>query len=294
MRTSLAALATAQGGPVTWAQVRGHCTPEEIRHRVRTGEWIRPYLGVYLLGEPTLPALVRAALMVAGPGLVAGRTTAAALHGFGVLADDDVHLVGVRGTDAAVQPGLRVHAAAVAPADVVDVGGIPCTTPARTVVDLVRRLPRIDGLAVLDAALRAGATTDDLVAELDRHQRLSGVCRARELVPLGDPRAESPMESRLRMRIIDGRLPRPGVQVWVEDRYRFDLAWEEQRVAAEYDGAGHLDRAQQRWDAERRNWLITRGWTLLTFTDVDVYRRPDRLVLSIHSALTGALLRPAR
>lgn len=143
------------------------------------------------------------------------------------------------------------------------------TTAERTVVDLARAVPRIDGIAVVDAVLRVGAVTAaSLNAQLARHPGHRGIRRAREIAALGDARAESPMESRLRLRVIDAGLPPPRPQWWLTDAtgsptYRLDLAWPEYRVGLDYDGAHHLDRRRQRADIERRNWLVQTGWTVV-------------------------------
>jgi len=161
----------------------------------------------------------------------------------------------------------------------------------RTAVDLARLRSRLDAIAVLDAAIRSGrATPGAVLEELDRHAGLRGVVQARQLTPLADPRAESPMESRLRLILHDSGLPRPTPQLWVPDdsdylRYRLDLGWEREQVGAEYDSEGHLDRQQLRHDRERHNWLAARGWQLRYFTDRDVFHRPADIAAIMRLAL---------
>lgn len=250
-------------------------------------------------GEHSAPTAVRAraALAVVGVDAVAALHTAADLLGFGVLDDGMTHLAAVPGADCAPRPGLRVHAVLDALDRVTVVAGVPCTSAERTAVDLARRVGRLDALAVLDAALRSGrCTTGSLTAEVDRHAGRRGVVQARELVPLADARAESPMESRLRLRVLDGGLPGPELQWRLPEsgvqRYRLDLAWPGRRVGAEYDGApAHLLRSQLRHDRERHNWLTGRaGWRLLYFTDVDVYRLHRRLVGLLEAELSRPTL----
>jgi hypothetical protein len=70
--------------------------------------------------------------------------------------------------------------------------------------------------------------------------RRRGIVAVRELIPLADPLAESPMESEARLAMIDGGLPIPKLQYEIVDgnreRRRVDFAWPNQRVAVEYDG----------------------------------------------------------
>ena len=146
--------------------------------------------------------------------------------------------------------------------------------------DGVRRRPAepaIDGLPTLDAALRsARCTRDDLLAAARAQAGLREVVRLRALIPLADDRAESPMESRMRWRFIDGGLPAPDLQVCVTAvgrSRRIDTGWRDERVGAEFDGVeAHMTVQQLRDDRIRHNELTLEGWTLLHFTATDVYR----------------------
>src|SRR5215475_8061294 len=200
----------------TYAEARtAGFTDGAIRAHVRSGRWRRLWSGVYVDGDTALTAslLARAALAITGEGLVAALHTAAALHGFDVVSDGYTHLMGRAGVDHAPRNGLRVHVAERGTGRLDMVNGVPCTAPERTAIDLARRLRRLDAITVLDAALRTGTCThDSLYRELLAHRGLRGVVQARQLIALADARAESPMESRLRLRILDGRLPRPELQ----------------------------------------------------------------------------------
>ena len=170
------------------------------------------------------------------------------------------------------------------------VEGVWCTPAARTACDIVRSTSPIDGLATLDAALAsAWCTRDDLVAAAERQAGLREVVRLRRLVPHADGRVESPMESRMRWRFIDGGLPAPEVQVRVIGNGRshyLDTGWRGARVGAEFDGLeAHMSRQQLSADRDRHNWLTEQRWTLLHFTASDVYHRPDRMVATAARAL---------
>ena len=100
------------------------------------------------------------------------------------------------------------------------------------------------------------------------------------------------MESRLRLAVHDAGLPEPVPQLWVRDpygqpRYRLDLGWEANLVGAEYDGDGHRDHTQLQRDRARHNWLATRGWQLVYFTDLDVYHRQHRIGEVLRWALSS-------
>ncbi|MEV1288309.1 type IV toxin-antitoxin system AbiEi family antitoxin domain-containing protein [Micromonospora sp. NPDC049679] len=260
----------------------------------RRGRLLRPFHNAYLLGSGggDLIDTLNAALLVLPPAAVIARHTAAALYGFGVVPADSVHVAVPAGTPVPQRRGVVAHESVLPFEELIEVFGIPCLPPARCAIELARQLSRPDALAVLDAALRSGTCgPEQLLVEVGRHDRLRGVCQARELVPLATPLPECRQESHLRLLLHDGRLPAPQPQLAVVDewgvkRHRFDLGYEDQRVGIEYDGSSHLDRARMRHDRRRHNWLAARGWRMRYFTDEDLYRWPERLVHTVRSTLT--------
>ncbi|WP_100499499.1 endonuclease domain-containing protein [Geodermatophilus chilensis] len=116
-----------------------------------------------------------------------------------------------------------------------------------------------------------------------------GARRAARAVDLADGRAESPQESRLRVLLgLAGLLAVP--QYTVRDRdgrfvARVDLAFPEQRVAVEYDGAWHGAPGQLTRDRRRLNALVAAGWTVLHVTAADL-RQPEDLVARVAALLT--------
>jgi hypothetical protein len=226
-----------QGGVFTTAQARDRYSDWEIRRLVQSGRWRRTrWRGVLADAElPDSPVTqVRAAALAVGPDLVACFSTAALLWGFDVLGSDVLHFLGPPTLANRRRPGIQVHPSVLGTDDAVLVEGVWCTPAARTACDIVRSTSPIDGLATLDAALAsAWCTRDDLVAAAERQAGLREVVRLRRLVPHADGRAESPMESRMRWRFIDGGLPAPEVQVRVIGNGRshyLDTGWRGARV----------------------------------------------------------------
>jgi hypothetical protein len=264
------------------------------RWRAGRSELVRAHHGAYLVGstQPDLLDRARAALFVAPAEAVVGYHTAAALFGFGVVEDADIHLVLPGGGPVPHRSGIITHASAL-PIDKPDmVWGVPCTSPARCAVDLARVLPRSDALSTLDAALAAGRVTgSDLAAEVTRHTGLRGIRQARDLVPIADPRPHCRQESHLRLVLHDAGMTELVPQFGVTDdrggsKYYLDLADPDRLIGVEYDGGSHLDRDRLRGDRERHNWLETRGWRMRYFTDRDLYRRPDEIVRIVTAART--------
>ena len=99
------------------------------------------------------------------------------------------------------------------------------------------------------------------------------------------------METRLRLLLVLAGLPRPEVQVPLEDgRGRFlgrpDLYYPGERLGLEYDGGTH--RASLAEDNRRQNRLLSAGFRLLRFTAGDVLRTPDLVVAQVRAALGAA------
>src|SRR3712207_9534086 len=114
--------------------------------------------------------------------------------------------------------------------------------------------------------------------------------RSREVLPVADPRAQSPMESVLRWLLHRAGIPAPELQYGVRDAAgsllgRADLAWPDRRVLVEFDGDVHRERDVFVNDLRRQNRLVAAGWTVLRFTSADVLGRPDVVVAEIRRAL---------
>lgn len=101
-----------------------------------------------------------------------------------------------------------------------------------------------------------------------------------EALRSADPRAESPMESRMRMALVLAGLPAPAVQhevVTDAGRFRLDLAYPSAWLALEYGGAEHRTPHRARADLVREAALVRQGWTVLRFTAYTVLHRPWRI-----------------
>lgn len=148
------------------------------------------------------------------------------------------------------------------------VAGTPrITTAERTAWDIARFVDVVDAVAYLDA-LVAGRVirVSDLVLRLENSKVAWGRKRVARAIDLIHPRAESPQESRLRVKFIVDGLPRPVAQYVVraagEFVARLDLAWPEARVAVEYDGIWHSAAERFHPDRQRMSRLAGLGWTV--------------------------------
>ena len=120
------------------------------------------------------------------------------------------------------------------------------------------------------------------------HDGSKGIRQFRRVVDLAEPETESPMETRLRMLLIQGRLPRPDVQVSLhDDKGRFlgraDLYYPAQRLVLEYDGGTH--RTSLTEDNRRQNLLVNAGFRILRFTFADVNGTPESVLNQVRAVL---------
>src|SRR5438874_10631591 len=183
--------------------------------------------------------------------------------------------------------GVRLRRAALAETDVVTRRSFRITSALRTACDLGGRADLVESVVAVDMALRAGLVQrSDLARHVDTHTGDKGIKRLRRAVRLADPRAESPMETRLRIEPVRGRLPHPCVQSELLDSRnllmgRVDLYYPDRRLVIEYDGEHHKDRLVA--DLRRQNSLVNAGYHLLRFTFADL-RTPGSVVAQVRRA----------
>jgi predicted transcriptional regulator of viral defense system len=136
---TIARLAVHQHGVVTRRQlVEAGVTSSGIRHRLTTRRLHTVHRGVYAVGHPLLPLEARymAAVLACGDRAVLSHADAGTLLGLLPLGSGAIHVttprLGIPRTDAVrVHRSRRLH-----PDEITVCEGIPCTTVARTLVDL--------------------------------------------------------------------------------------------------------------------------------------------------------------
>lgn len=292
MNADLEALLDAQNGVATSGQILTLQSRREFNDDLRTGALQRIWQGIYSRGAPDDWTRLRGLDLSAGAVVPICLGTAAALYGFDTENPKDLHVLNPPHHQLRNADGLVVHRRDGAP--MAEVRGRPATTAAWTAIEVARSLRRPRSLATLDAALRSG-TCDrlELARALTKQAGRRGVVVVRELLPLADPRAESPMESEARLVIIDGGLPAPVLQYELIDGRgqlrRLDFAWPDYRVAAEYDGMDwHSGADAMLADRNRTSALMDIRWTVVPIVFEDVRRRPDDLVSRIAMQLRHA------
>ena len=198
----------SQRGVATSAQILSHLTRRGFETELKTGDLERIWQGIYCRGEPTDELRLRGLDLSCGTSVPVCLGTAAALHGFDTEEPADLHVLSPPGSRLRSADGLVVHRRDGAP--LVVVGERPATSPAWTAVEVARSLRRPRMLATLDAALRSGkCSRPELWRAAVEQAGRRGIVAVRDLIPLADGLAESPMESEARLAMLDSGLPIP-------------------------------------------------------------------------------------
>jgi hypothetical protein len=177
--------------------------------------------------------------------------TAAWLHGLDTSPCDPVEAVVPDGCGVSARAGIAVSRANLAQGEVVVRRGLPTTSALSTVFDLGSRLPLIEAVVAVDMALKDGLVAlPDLHRWTAEHCRSKGIRQFRRVVELAEPLAESAMETRLRLLLVQAGLPQPQAQVPLRDDHgrflgRADLYYPTHRLALEYDGRSAPQPLQQ-------------------------------------------------
>lgn len=251
-------------------------TRGDLRAAVADGRVRRLLRNVYVAATTpvTVQLRARAIALVMPPGTVVSDRTAAWLHGVDVLdpgereADIPLEVVRVNGTRSRRREALGGRRT-LEPGDVVEVQGVPVTSPLRTACDLGRSRGRSSAFAAMCMLVRTcGIDRQEIVTRAARLAGQRGVVQLRGLAPLVTGLVESPAEAWTLIAMLDEGLPCPEAQheltVPGYGPVRLDFAFPWARVAVEYDGEEHhSDENDVMRDQRRRNALRATGWTVI-------------------------------
>jgi very-short-patch-repair endonuclease len=298
--------ASATLPPVNWEQVRqqgGVFTRDQARWwglsdrqidgRLAAGLFVPANgtrAGVLMAaGTPwSREAAVWSALFAVGTPCTLMGPTAAAWYGW-CDPESEVWVAVPRNRTVRRPPRVRLMRLEVRDSEVVMRGLLPVTSPARTLVDCLRFLPRDAASAVLDRSQQRG-TVDLSEAAAMLSPKGRGTRQARQLLASADgavSAAERLLVSLLRGAGITGWHANYPVQLRTRSAV-IDVAFPELKVAVEVDGfAYHSDVERFRDDRVRQNALVTAGWLVLRFTWYDLVQTPDAVLDEIRDALAS-------
>jgi predicted transcriptional regulator of viral defense system len=287
-------LAERQHGVVSLPQLQFlGLSPRAVRDRVATGRLTRIHRGVYAVGHARLTQRGRwmAAVLAYGPKARLSHRSSAALHG--IRPDNRPKIdVTFAGPSARSRPGIDVHrSTTLEPADLATIDGIPCTSLARTLLDLAEVVSeRAVERAINEAEV---LRTFDLRAVEEVLSRAAGRRGAAVLNRVladydGPTMTDRELEERFFGLCRQASVPQPEVNGWVSLEkgiaYKVDFLWRAERLGIETDGWGsHGTRQAFESDRRRDRLLSLAGWTVVRFTWRDVERRP----LEVTETLAG-------
>lgn len=261
----------------------------QLTHRELARGYMMVLPNVYVPKGTVLTAADRAqaAWLASGRRAVLVGQSAAVLHGSRWVPDEaPAERLGNHNRRSS---GLIVHSGRVPEDEIGQIGEIRCTTVERTAYDVGRRLPFVSGLMRVDALLNAtGKTAAGVVEVAERYPGARGIRRLRGILHMADGGAESPQETRTRLVLVCGGLPRPQTQIEVGSR-RIDLGWREFKVGVEYDGMQHWqDPAQHGGDIDRLEYFDDMGWRIVRVVAQHLRSHPQGVVDRAAKALWAA------
>jgi hypothetical protein len=296
----LARLAAEQHGVVALRQLRElGLSSSAVRSRVASGRLHRVHRGVYAVGHRVLGVEGRwiAAVLACGRDAVLSHRSAAALWSLRPTTRAAIDVTVPRRVGVS-RPGIDFHrTTGLEPGDLTRVRAVPCTTVARTLVDLAevidrrelaRACERAEVLRLFDARALEGA----LAWTTGRH----GAPALRDVLAhyAGDPHTRSQLERRFLALCFAAGIPRPRVNAWIDldgGGLEADFLWEAQRLIAETDGhRTHGTRRAFERDRRRDQRLALAGWRVVRFTWRQITLDPDEVARTV----TGMLERSAR
>ena len=284
------------GWPVAFRGADAVAVGLVTRNQLRGPRYRRLFPDTYVRSGADLSLALRslaASRHAAGRGVLSGYS-AAELLGASCGPRDAPAEITVTGGGRHPLPGLLVHRDRLVPGEIENCRGVQVTSPLRTAWDLARRGDLTDAVVAVDALARVGRFHPDLLLTcITDYPRARGAARMFDVLGLADRRSGSPMETRLRLLLIHAGLPRPEVQWPVQDPVArevlwLDLAYPEQRIGIEYDGADHTQPDRVLRDIRRTTRLVDHGWRLYRYTRLDIHHHPDRIVAEVRRGLTRA------
>ena len=286
---AIAARARLQHGVITLSQLRElGLSASAVRSRVATGRLHRLHRGVFVAGHVPLTRKGRymAAVLACGPGAALSHRYAADLRG---LRGSDRAAIDVTSPCRAGRrhAGIDVHSGAtLVDRDVDVVHGIPCTSFARTLLDLAsvvdrrgleRACDQAEVLEIFD--LRA---IEDVLARAGGHRGVGALHAVRQQHMIGTTLTRSALEEQFLALCRGNAIEQPEVNghvaVPATDGFTADFVWRRASLVVETDGRETHGTARAFEQDRRRDALLAlAGWRVVRFTWQQVLGEPDHV-----------------
>lgn len=236
-----------------------------------------------------------AAVLASGPGAVLSHRSAADLWELLRSTRARIEVTVPHPHRARAQAKIETHRTRIAPPDASHVRGIPCTSVARTLVDLAEVVDR--------HALERAVDQAEILELFDLAALSEVLTRAHGRRGAGKPRSvlaslrgadegltQSKLEQLFRALCADAALPRPIANKWLVladgETLKVDFLWPTQNLVVETDGhRTHRTRAAFERDRRRDQRLQLAGYRVVRFTWRHVIDDPADVATTV-----GALL----
>ncbi len=239
-----------------------------------------------------------AAVLACGPSAVLSHRDAAHLHEIRACNRARIEVT-VPGRSVRRHDGIDVRrSTTLTDADVTTIDGIPCTTLARTILDLAgvvsqREVERAMEQAEMLHRLDARALEDQLERNVTAHSagRLRRVLAGYQP---GQAPTESEFEERMLALCRAIGVPLPQRQFYVdpgdgEPMVRLDFAWPEHRFGIETNGRQYHS-TSRRFESDHRKQqrLMSAGWRVSWITWRQLHEEPERIAAMLTAMLVAA------
>ena len=236
------------------------------------------------------------------PSACISHVTAAQLHGMPLpWFDDQIRTIHLTNPAKGSQPrrrGVMGHTTDLERFEIRYLDGVPVTTPARTFLDLATILTLNQLIAVADFLICehqrhfepskvAIVQADSLRRYVESKHHLRGLKVARAALDLMRIGADSPPETRLRLLLLRAGLPEftTNYAISGDPLVWPDLACEEYKTSAQYEGEIHKTTQKQLFDRNRDERSAARGWLQVKVYSADMRRGDAYVVEMFRSAL---------
>lgn len=250
-----------------------------IDRAVTAGRLHRTFRGVFAVGHPGVSGRgrLRAATLACGPGAVISHRSAAALLGLLNEGPTVIDVIAPPSRGRKID-GIRFHRVRPPrPEEIGSVDGVPCTSPARTLVDLAGTVSEWTLRGCFERAAQRGLLDIPAVeTSADAGRRGAGSLRAlieewRAAAPVAKKgRLKSPLEAKVLPLLMQRGSPTPLLNTSVEirkGRIEVDFLWPQQRLVVEADSRDFHGTAvafeRDRW---RDRELMRAGYAVLRVT----------------------------
>jgi hypothetical protein len=300
LEAAIAAKAGRQHGVVSLAQLAAlGVSSDATRKRVSSGRWHRVHPGVFAIGHAPLTrdAYYMAAVLACGPGAALSHRSAADKLGLRATHRSRIDIISPR------RPGRRLasidaHTSrTLLPRDIQTVDGIPCTSVARTLLDLAAILPRRATVRTIDQAellqLLDARAINDVLERTHGHQGNAPLRSILNDHSPGTTLTRNDLEEAFLAICQTAALPQPEVNACIAMEpipYEADFLWREHQLIAETDGrATHTTKRAFEHDRRRDQRLMLAGYRVVRFPRRQVFEDPQ----SVQATLRGLLRQAA-